>query len=71
VRVNDGSWAITPTGDGSKSHVVYKFATDPGGAVPKFAANIGNKKAVAGTLQAIEQEAQRRRAARNADAGVK
>jgi hypothetical protein len=71
VKVNDGSWLITPKGDGSKSHVIYKFATDPGGAVPAFAANIGNKKAVTGTLLAIEKEAQRRAALRKADGGTK
>jgi hypothetical protein len=68
VRVNDGSWLITPVGDGSKSHVVYKFATDPGGAIPAFAANMGNKTAVTGTLNAIEKEAQRRAALRKAKA---
>jgi hypothetical protein len=64
VKVNDGSWYITPTGDGSKSHVVYKFATDPGGMIPKVAVDMGNKRAVIDTLRAIEQEAQRRAAER-------
>lgn len=70
LKVNDGSWDITPIGDGSKSHVIYKFATDPGGSVPAFAANLGNKQAVTGTLRGIEKEAQRRAALRAADAGT-
>ncbi|MBL8953766.1 MAG: hypothetical protein JNK82_23525 [Myxococcaceae bacterium] len=65
VKVNDGSWAITPVGDGSKSHVVYKFATDPGGSIPGWAKNMGNKKAVVDVLKAVEGEAQRRAAERS------
>lgn len=71
VKVNDGSWHITPIGDGSKSWVVYKFAIDPGGWIPAFAAEMGNAKAVPDTYKAIEKEAQRRSAVRlkAADAG--
>jgi hypothetical protein len=64
IKVNDGSWEITPIGDGTKSHVIYKFSTDPGGMVPNFAANLGNAKAVPDTLKAVEKEAQRRYAER-------
>jgi hypothetical protein len=64
VKVNDGSWHITPIGDGSKSHVVYKFSTDPGGMIPGWAKNMGNKKAVVDVLNAVEREAQRRGAER-------
>ena len=71
VKVNDGSWHITPVGDGSKSHVVYKFSTDPGGMLPKFAVDMGNKRAVIDTLKAIEGEAQRRKAARAKKADAK
>lgn len=68
VRVNDGSWEVRPKGDGSKSHVVYKFAVDPGGWVPAFAANMGNSQAVPQTYQAVEKEAQRLMAIRLAKA---
>lgn len=61
---NDGGWVVTPIGDGSKSHVVYKFAVDPGGWVPSFAANMGNEKGVAETFRVVEKEAQRLRDAR-------
>ena len=73
VKVNDGSWAVTPLGDGSKSYVVYKFAIDPGGWIPNFAAEMGNAQAVPDTFKAVEKEAQRRFAERqkspSADAG--
>ena len=68
VKVNDGSWEVRAKGDGSKSHVVYKFAVDPGGWVPAFAANMGNSQAVPQTYQAVEKEAQRLAAIRLAKA---
>ncbi len=58
---NDGGWRVTPIGDGTKSHVVYTFAVDPGGWVPAFAANLGNQEGVAETFKVVEKEAQRRR----------
>lgn len=70
VKVNDGSWHITPIGDGTKSHVIYKFATDPGGMIPGWAKNMGNKKASVDVLNAVEQEAQRRGAERAKKPGV-
>lgn len=60
VTLNSGGWTITPLGDGSKSHVVYKFAVDPGGWVPSFAVNMGNEKGVGDTFRAVEKEAQKR-----------
>ena len=59
VKVNEGSWEVTPKADG-KSHVVYRFAADPGGMLPAWAANYGNRRGISGTLEAIEKEAQRR-----------
>jgi hypothetical protein len=67
VKVNEGSWVVTPKEDG-KSHVVYRFAADPGGMLPAWAANIGNRRGVSGTLEAIEKEAQRRQKERAAPA---
>jgi hypothetical protein len=59
VKVNEGHWDVTAKDDG-KSHVVYRFAADPGGMLPAWAANYGNRRGVSGTLEAIEKEAQRR-----------
>lgn len=67
MKVNEGSWEVTAKEDG-KSHVVYKFAADPGGMLPAWAVNIGNRRAVSGTLAAIEKEAQRRQKERAAAA---
>lgn len=59
VRVNDGSWDIRPLGDGRRCWAIYKFAIDPGGWVPAWAANMGNEQGVTQTYKAIEKEAQR------------
>ncbi|MBK7863844.1 MAG: hypothetical protein IPJ65_35605 [Archangiaceae bacterium] len=67
VTVNEGSWDVTPKEDG-KSHVVYRFAADPGGMLPTWAKNIGNRRGISGTLEAIEKEAQRRQKERAAPA---
>lgn len=60
---NEGSWKVTPLADG-KSHVVYKFITDPGGWIPAFAADMGNKTGVVDAFRAVEKEAKRRAGAR-------
>jgi len=65
LKVNEGSWVVTPK-DAAKSHVVYKFAADPGGMIPTWAKNLGNRRGVSGTLEAIEKEAQRRQKEREA-----
>lgn len=59
VRVNDGSWDIRPLGDGRRCWAIYKFAIDPGGWVPAWAANMGNEQGVTQTYKAIEKKAQR------------
>ena len=58
---DDGSWVVTPRGDGSKCWAVYRFVVDPGGWVPAFAANLGNERGVKQTWDAVEKEALRRR----------
>lgn len=69
LETDDGSWHITPKDDGKKSHVVYKFAVDPGGWVPAFAANLGNEQAVPQTFTSVEKEARRLQKLRLAGAG--
>lgn len=58
LKYNAGSWHVTPKGEG-KSHAVYKFAVDPGGWIPGFAADLGNTKGVSEQFEAVEKEAQR------------
>lgn len=67
LRTNEGSWDVRPKGNG-RSHVIYRFAVDPGGWVPAFAVNLGHKTGVMDTFRAIEREAQRRSAERNKQA---
>lgn len=61
---NEGGWHITPLGDGQKSWAVYRFSVDPGGWIPSFAADLGNKRGVLETFKAFENEAIRRAAER-------
>jgi hypothetical protein len=65
IRINEGSWHVRPRADG-KSDVVYKFMVDPGGWVPAFAADMGNKRGILETFQAVEKEARRRGTQRGA-----
>lgn len=65
LRVNEGSWLVTPKEDGT-AHVVYRFTVDPGGLIPSFAANMGNKSGVSDTFKAVETEARRRASLRGA-----
>jgi hypothetical protein len=60
LKLNSGSLRAKPIGDGSKSHVVYQFAVDPGGFIPGWLADMGNRSAVPDAFRAIEKEAQRR-----------
>lgn len=60
IERNDGSWVVTPVGDGTKSWAVYRFIVDPGGWVPAFAINFGNQKGTRDTYEAVAQEAARR-----------
>lgn len=59
LQVNDGMWLATPK-DGGKTWLVHKFAVDPGGWIPAFAANLGNEKGVTETYKNVEKEAQKR-----------
>ncbi len=58
LKHNEGSWHVTPRGEG-KAHVVYKFSVDPGGSVPGWLANMGQSDAVMDTLEAVEERAQK------------
>ena len=58
LKYNDGSWEITPKGEAS-THIVYKFAVDPGGSIPGWLSSFGQKDAVVNTLKAVEERAQK------------
>jgi hypothetical protein len=59
LKTNDGMWLATARENG-KTWLVHKFAVDPGGWVPAFAANLGNEKGVTDTYKNVEREAQKR-----------
>jgi hypothetical protein len=63
LKFNQGGWKVTPRPDG-KAYAVYRFSVDPGGSVPAFAANMGNRSGVPDTFKAVEGEAKRRAALR-------
>jgi hypothetical protein len=59
LKTNDGMWLATAR-EGGKTWLVHRFAVDPGGWVPAFAANMGNEKGVTDTFRNVELEAQKR-----------
>jgi hypothetical protein len=63
LKVNEGSWRVVWRGP-NKSFAVNRFMVDPGGWIPAFAADAGNKQGVTDTYKSVEREAQRRAAAR-------
>jgi hypothetical protein len=66
---NEGSWEVTPKGEG-QSHAVYKFSVDPGGSLPGFLANMGQKGGVLDTWKAVEKRAAQLKAEREEKAGA-
>ncbi len=66
VRVNSGGWTVTPRDEGRKAWGVYRFQVDPGGYLPAFVADLGNRKGVTGTFRCVEWEARKRAAERRA-----
>ena len=63
LKVNEGRWEVTPLPEGG-SHVTYRCTLDPGGWVPPFIANMGNRSGITDTFRAVEREARRRAAGR-------
>jgi hypothetical protein len=60
VKVNSGGWTLRPVEGGTKGWAVYRFRADPGGYLPAFAADLGNRRGVTGTFRSLEWEARRR-----------
>lgn len=53
---NEGTWEVKAKGEGA-SYAVYKFSVDPGGSLPGFLANMGQKGGVLDTWKAVEKRA--------------
>ncbi len=58
LKYNDGTWEVTPKGEAT-THIVYKFAVDPGGSIPGWLASFGQKDGVLDTLKAVQERAQK------------
>ena len=50
--INEGHWQITAKGP-TRSAVVYYLHTDPGGSIPNWLANKGNKTSVPNVVNAV------------------
>jgi hypothetical protein len=63
VRVTtcEGYWDVRPDGDGHASHVTYYLLSDPGGNIPAFAVNLGNKRVLPELMHGLLDEVVRRR----------
>lgn len=57
VTVNEGRWLLEPIDGGARTRATYRLHTDPGGTVPGFAANLANREALPGVLQAVRRAA--------------
>ncbi|WP_224362813.1 START domain-containing protein [Hyalangium versicolor] len=58
IKHNEGTWEISPKGEGS-THIVYKFSVDPAGSLPGWLASFGQKDGVLDTLNAVQERAQK------------
>jgi hypothetical protein len=63
VTVNSGYWDVKPAPDGVHAQVEYYLMFDPGGAIPAWAVDAGNKRILPDVLHALQKEALRRREA--------
>lgn len=59
VQLNEGGWNVKPDGE-ERSWAVFRTTIDPGGWLPNFAVEMGNKTAMTKTFEAVEKEAKRR-----------
>jgi hypothetical protein len=67
MRLCEGGWRIRPGEDGH-ARAEYRAAVDPGGWLPAFLSDMGNRTGVIETFQAVEKEARRRGEQRRAQA---
>jgi hypothetical protein len=61
VTTNEGYWDVRPEPDWHGCHVTYYLLSDPGGNIPAFAINLGNKRVLPDVLHAIYDEVVKRR----------
>lgn len=61
LRVNEGYWDIRAEGDAAHARVTYYLRMDPGGAVPAWIIDIGNRSVMPDVLRSLYDEVKRRR----------
>lgn len=65
VVVNEGFWELrASTRHPGKTHVTYYLLSDPGGVLPAWLIDMGNRRVMPDILKALDKEALDRRAAR-------
>lgn len=62
VKVNDGYWDLRTAPDGVHAQIEYYLNFDPGGLLPAWIVDRGNKSVLPDVLHALQKEALRRRA---------
>lgn len=63
VTINSGYWDVTPADGGAHARVEYYLQFDPGGSMPGWVVDEGNRRILPDVLRGIEKEALRRREA--------
>ena len=63
ITTNEGYWDVRPDPATGGSQVIYYLLSDPGGHIPGFAINMGNRRVMPDILHAIYKEILKRRGA--------
>ena len=59
--ISSGSWDVKRLPDG-QCRATYRFIVDPGGNIPSWLADVGNRTGIPDVFKAVEKEAKRRAA---------
>jgi NAD(P)-dependent dehydrogenase (short-subunit alcohol dehydrogenase family)/fatty acid desaturase len=59
IKLIEGSWHIVARGD-DRVFAVHRFAVDPGGRLPAFSVDLGNRSGTIELFRAVEKDARRR-----------
>jgi hypothetical protein len=59
--ISSGSWEVKRL-PGGQSRATYRFIVDPGGNIPSWLADLGNRTGISELFKALEKEAKRRAA---------
>jgi hypothetical protein len=55
VRVNEGAWRLEPIDEGRRTRLRYRLFTDPGGSLPAWAVDLGNRRVVPDVVEAVRR----------------